>query len=79
MAEYQSIFTGQQVDNALSKLRDWINTDGSYPTVTVDGITYAVVWKVLPTSSNQVYGIGLYSNIRGLPLYETRNLLLSNL
>ena len=43
MAEFQSKFTGQEVDNAIDKLRTWIVVDGTYPTVTISGVTYAVI------------------------------------
>ena len=43
MAEFQSKFTGQEVENTIDKLRSWIAVDGTYPTVTISGITYAVI------------------------------------
>lgn len=60
MAEFQSIFTGQEVDNTINKLRSWIAVDGSYPTVTISGVTYAVIWKSIPVSGTACYGIGLH-------------------
>ena len=60
MAEFQSIFTGQEVDNTINKLRSWIVVDGTYPTVTISGITYAVIWKSIPVSGKACYGIGLH-------------------
>ena len=60
MAEFQSIFTGQEVDNTINKLRSWIAVDGTYPTVTISGITYAVIWKSIPISGKACYGIGLH-------------------
>ena len=60
MAEFQSKFTGQEVDNAIDKLRTWIGVDGTYPTVTISGITYAVIWKSIPVSGKACYGIGLH-------------------
>ena len=60
MAEFQSIFTGQEVDNTINKLRSWIAVDGTYPTVTISGITYAVIWKSIPVSGTPCYGIGLH-------------------
>ena len=60
MAEFQSIFTGQEVDNTINKLRSWIAVDGTYPTVTISGVTYAVIWKVVPVSGKACYGIGLH-------------------
>lgn len=61
MAEFQSMFTGQEVDNAINKLRNWIAVDSPYPTVTISGSTYAVIWKVVPTAGNSCYGIGLHA------------------
>ena len=43
MAEFQSKFTGQEVENTIDKLRSWIAVDGTYPTVTISGVTYAVI------------------------------------
>ena len=60
MAEFQSKFTGQEVENTIDKLRSWIAVDGTYPTVTISGITYAVIWKVVPVSGTACYGIGLH-------------------
>ena len=60
MAEFQSKFTGQEVENTIDKLRSWIAVDGTYPTVTISGITYAVIWKVVPVSGTPCYGIGLH-------------------
>ena len=60
MAEFQSIFTGQEVDNTINKLRSWIAVDGTYPTVTISGVTYAVIWKSIPVSGKACYGIGLH-------------------
>ena len=60
MAEFQSKFTGQEVDNAIDKLRTWIVVDGTYPTVTISGVTYAVIWKSIPVSGTPCYGIGLH-------------------
>lgn len=60
MAEFQSIFTGQEVDNTINKLRSWIVVDGTYPTVTISGVTYAVIWKSIPVSGKACYGIGLH-------------------
>ena len=60
MAEFQSIFTGQEVDNTINKLRSWIAVDGTYPTVTISGVTYAVIWKVVPVAGTPCYGIGLH-------------------
>ena len=60
MAEFQSKFTGQEVDNAIDKLRTWIGVDGTYPTVTISGVTYAVIWKSIPVSGTPCYGIGLH-------------------
>ena len=60
MAEFQSIFTGQEVDNTINKLRSWIAVDGTYPTVTISGVTYAVIWKSIPVSGTPCYGIGLH-------------------
>ena len=60
MAEFQSKFTGQEVDNTINKLRSWIVVDGTYPTVTISGITYAVIWKSIPVSGKACYGIGLH-------------------
>ena len=60
MAEFQSIFTGQEVDNTINKLRSWIAVDGTYPTVTISGVTYAVIWKSIPASGKACYGIGLH-------------------
>ena len=60
MAEFQSKFTGQEVDNAIDKLRNWIGVDGTYPTVTISGVTYAVIWKSIPVSGTPCYGIGLH-------------------
>lgn len=60
MAEFQSKFTGQEVENTIDKLRSWIAVDGTYPTVTISGITYAVIWKSIPVSGKACYGIGLH-------------------
>ena len=60
MTEFQSKFTGQEVDNTINKLRNWIAVDDSYPSVTISGITYAVIWKSIPTSGTPCYGIGLH-------------------
>ncbi len=60
MAEFQSKFTGQEVDNAIDKLRNWIVVDGTYPMVTISGVTYAVIWKSIPISGTPCYGIGLH-------------------
>ena len=60
MAEFQSKFTGQEVENAIDKLRNWITVDGTYPTVTISGVTYAVIWKIIPTHGTPCYGIGLH-------------------
>ena len=60
MAEFQSKFTGQEVDNTINKLRSWIAVDGTYPTVTISGVTYAVIWKSIPVSGTACYGIGLH-------------------
>ena len=60
MAEFQSKFTGQEVENTIDKLRSWIAVDGTYPTVTISGVTYAVIWKVAPVSGTACYGIGLH-------------------
>ena len=60
MAEFQSKFTGQEVDNVIDKLRNWIGVDGTYPTVTISGVTYAVIWKSIPVSGTPCYGIGLH-------------------
>ena len=60
MAEFQSIFTGQEVDNTINKLRSWIAVDGTYPTVTISSVTYAVIWKSIPASGKACYGIGLH-------------------
>lgn len=60
MAEFQSKFTGQEVDNTINKLRSWIAVDGTYPTVTISGVTYAVIWKSIPVSGTPCYGIGLH-------------------
>ena len=60
MAEFQSKFTGQEVENTIDKLRSWIAVDGTYPTVTISGVTYAVIWKVVPVSGTPCYGIGLH-------------------
>ena len=60
MAEFQSKFTGQEVENTIDKLRSWIAIDGTYPTVTISGVTYAVIWKVVPVSGTPCYGIGLH-------------------
>ena len=72
MADYQSAYSGEEVDNAVKRIREWINcdtatkpTDGSntnISTVTISGSTYHVLWQTAPTSSNQVYGIGLLDN-----------------
>ena len=43
MAEFQSKFTGQEIENTIDKLRTWIGVDGTYPTVTISGVTYAVI------------------------------------
>jgi len=70
MAEYLSSFAGKEVDRAISKLKNWaaagfdaslanMTTTDTYDTVTINSATYAVLWKVAPTSSNTVYGIGL--------------------
>ncbi len=60
MAEFQSKFTGQEVENTIDKLRNWIAVDGAYPTVTISGVTYAVIWKSIPVSGAACYGIGLH-------------------
>ena len=60
MAEFQSKFTGQEVDNTIDKLRNWVAVDGTYPTVTISGVTYAVIWKSIPVSETPCYGIGLH-------------------
>ena len=60
MAEFQSKFTGQEVENAIDKLRNWITVDGTYPTVNISGVTYAVIWKAIPASGTPCYGIGLH-------------------
>ena len=60
MAEFQSKFTGQEVENAIDKLRNWVAVDGTYPTVTISGVTYAVIWKSIPVSGKACYGIGLH-------------------
>ena len=72
MADYQSIFTGQEVDRAVQKLQNWAHagftaattgtaSSDTYDNITISGQTYAVLWKIAPTSTNQVYGIGLDS------------------
>lgn len=61
MAEFQSKFTGQEIENTIDKLRNWLaaGIDGTYPTVTISSVTYDVIWKVIPTPGAKCYGIGL--------------------
>lgn len=61
MAEFQSKFTGQEIENTIDKLRNWLaaGVDGTYPTVTISSVTYDVIWKVIPTPGAKCYGIGL--------------------
>ena len=61
MAECQSKFTGQEIENTIDKLRNWLaaGIDGTYPTVTISSVTYDVIWKVIPTPGAKCYGIGL--------------------
>ena len=74
MAEYQSIFTGQEVDNAIEKLRNWIAADAqNVDSITVSGNTYAVLWKIAPTNSNHVYGIGLHNTTGKVVQVESTN------
>ena len=85
MAEYQSNFTGKEVDLAVYRLLhlagagvDENTTFGNissdegilndYDTITKDGVSYSVIWKIAPTSSNTVYGVAL-SNLTG-KLYQ---------
>ena len=61
MAEFQSKFTGQEIENTIDKLRNWLaaGIDGTYPTVTISSVTYDVIWKVIPTPGAKCFGIGL--------------------
>ena len=70
MANYQSIFAGKEVDRAISKLKNWMaagfdatldnmTATDTYDLITINSATYAVLWRIAPTSSNAVYGIGL--------------------
>ena len=70
MANYESVFAGKEVDRAISKLKNWaaagfdstipnMTITDTYDTVTISSVQYAVIWKVAPSSSNLVYGIGL--------------------
>lgn len=61
MAEFQSKFTGQEIENTIDKLRNWLaaGIDGTYPTVTISSVTYDVIWKVIPTPGTKCFGIGL--------------------
>ena len=60
MAEFQSKFTGQEIENTIDTLRNWLaaGIDGTYPTVTISSVTYDVIWKVIPTPGAKCYGIG---------------------
>lgn len=68
---YQSSFSGKEIEQLLRTLNNWAhagfstaNTDSNttfdLDTVRIDEADYAVVWQVAPTSSNQVYGLGLH-------------------
>jgi hypothetical protein len=55
MAEFHSIFAGQEVDRAITKLKKWaaagfdvaissMTTDDAYDTVTINSVSYAVLF-----------------------------------
>jgi len=75
MADFQSKFSGIEVDTTIRRLLNWANAGfpsafnnlssgdwSTYDNITVDSIDYAVIWRIAPTSSNQVYGLGIDKN-----------------
>lgn len=73
MADYQSKFSGIEVDAAVRRLLNWANAGytnafnnltneewSTYDNITVSTVEYAVLWHVAPTAENQVYGYGMH-------------------
>jgi len=84
MADFQSKFSGVEVETALRRLINWVNAGcttaftnvsaeewSSYDNITVNGVEYAVIWQIEPTNYNTVYGYGLHK-LTGR-LYEIQN------
>ncbi len=72
MADFQSKFSGVEVETALRRLLNFANAGcttafnnlsseewSTYDNITISSVTYAAIWQIAPTPYNQVFGYGL--------------------
>lgn len=91
MANYTSNHSGQQVDAAVEKVIELVNSSAEIngvvgigvelgyddialiTTEAISGTTYKVLWKVKPTTSNNVYGYAVHPTTGKLTIIHSIN------